>query len=170
MDHAGKIDNGAIDVTTGSGAVRAGFIPDSIAAKRATNHITWLIDNAEAYGRCSIRCAARDGRCASRSLRSMPIAPRTRESLKRGRAVSRRGDRGGAHRSRRRLRLPEIRILLNATWILNTARPLRKFFAARGVAADHIEVRGMSRFPHFMHAKLVLDRRVARPSCSARPS
>jgi phosphatidylserine/phosphatidylglycerophosphate/cardiolipin synthase-like enzyme len=51
---------------------------------------------------------------------------------------------------------PEIRILLNASWILNTAGPLRKFFARRGVAAERIQVRGMSRFPHFMHAKLVL--------------
>ena len=49
-----------------------------------------------------------------------------------------------------------VEILLNASWILNTARPLRKYFASRGLTRERIEVRGLSRFPHFMHAKLVL--------------
>ncbi|MEP7065230.1 MAG: phospholipase D-like domain-containing protein [Gemmatimonadota bacterium] len=116
----------------------------------ARNQTDWLIDNAAAYAplleslrnaRRSIHIAqlAFDPDCAAYSSDSSSRDAVIAETL-----IERATNEG-----------PEIRILLNASWMLNTARPLRKFFAARGVA-KRIEVRGMSRFPHFMHAKLVL--------------
>ncbi len=115
----------------------------------------WLIDNAEAYGPMleSLRRARRsvhiaqlafDADCAAYSGGSRAGVP-SRDAVLADALVELAAGDG-----------PEIRILLNATWILNTARPLRKYFAARGVPARKIDVRGMSRFPHFMHAKLVL--------------
>jgi len=131
------------------------------AGARAGNHADWLIDNAETYGRLleSLRGARRsvhiaqlafDADCAAYSGGSQTRSPSDD-------AVIAEILIGLAKESG-----PDIRILLNATWILNTARPLRKFFAKRGVAPARIEVRGLSRFPHFMHAKLVLiDQREA---------
>ena len=121
----------------------------------------WLIDNAEAYGplleslrgaRRSIRVAqlAFDADCAAYARGSRAGVPAPDAVIAEALIDLAAGDG------------PEIQILLNATWILNTARPLRKYFAARGVSSQKLEVRGMSRFPHFMHAKLVLiDQREA---------
>lgn len=54
----------------------------------------------------------------------------------------------------------DIRILLNATILLDTARPLRQFFTKRirGHAAmtGRIRVRGVRRFPNFLHLKIVI--------------
>ena len=54
----------------------------------------------------------------------------------------------------------DIRIILNETFLLDTARPLRRFFARRleGIAPlpGRIEVRGISSFPRLLHAKLVI--------------
>jgi phosphatidylserine/phosphatidylglycerophosphate/cardiolipin synthase-like enzyme len=115
----------------------------------------WLIDNAEAYGPLleSLRGARRtvhiaqlafDADCAAHT-RGSRTGMLSRDAVIADTLVELATGRG-----------PDIRILLNATWILNTARPLKKYFAACGVPAKRIEVRGMKRFPHFMHAKLVL--------------
>ena len=54
----------------------------------------------------------------------------------------------------------EVRILLNESLLLDTATPLRRALAARGASA--VEVRGVSRFPQLLHAKvLVVDDREA---------
>lgn len=119
------------------------------------NRTEWLIDNAEAYGpllaslrraRRSVRIAqlAFDADCAAHANTDLSGVP-PRDSMIAESLIDLAAKHG-----------PEIQILLNASWILNTARPLRKFFASRGISAEQIEVRGMSRFPHFMHAKLVL--------------
>jgi phosphatidylserine/phosphatidylglycerophosphate/cardiolipin synthase-like enzyme/uncharacterized membrane protein YbhN (UPF0104 family) len=54
----------------------------------------------------------------------------------------------------------DVRIILNETFLLDTARPLRRFLAGRleGSAAlpGKIEVRGISSFPRLLHAKLVI--------------
>jgi phosphatidylserine/phosphatidylglycerophosphate/cardiolipin synthase-like enzyme/uncharacterized membrane protein YbhN (UPF0104 family) len=54
----------------------------------------------------------------------------------------------------------EIRILLNETFLLDTARPLRRFFAerlgARPRGPGTIEVRGVSSFPRLQHTKMVI--------------
>jgi phosphatidylserine/phosphatidylglycerophosphate/cardiolipin synthase-like enzyme len=123
--------------------------------EQSQNRVEWLIDNAASYGPLleSLRVAQRsvhiaqlafDADCAAYTSDSSPGAL-ARDAVIAEALIDLAMTDG-----------PEIRILLNATWILNTARPLRKFFAGRGVAAEKIEVRGMSRFPHFMHAKLVL--------------
>jgi phosphatidylserine/phosphatidylglycerophosphate/cardiolipin synthase-like enzyme len=122
---------------------------------RARNRTEWLIDNSEAYGplleslhgaRRSIHIAqlAFDADCAAYSSESAGH-PRSRDAVIADSLVDLATGDG-----------PEIRILLNASWILDTARPLRRYFARCGVPEEKIEVRGMSRFPHFMHAKLVL--------------
>lgn len=125
------------------------------AGARADDRVDWLIDNAETYGRLleSLRGARRsvhiaqlafDADCSAYSGGSQSGSPSDDTVI--AEILIGLAKESGA----------DIRILLNATWILNTARPLRKFFARRGVAPDRIQVRGLSRFPHFMHAKLVL--------------
>ncbi len=121
----------------------------------AATRVDWLIDNAETYGRLleSLRNAHRSIRIAQLAFDADCVAfaggslsgSRSDDEVIAELLIDLARNRGA-----------EIRILLNATWILNTARPLKKFFAARGVAEKRIQVRGLSRFPHFMHAKLVL--------------
>jgi phosphatidylserine/phosphatidylglycerophosphate/cardiolipin synthase-like enzyme len=151
MDDAISLEN--LSVTTPARTPRAiSSVPHFASSATRTE---WLIDNAEAYGPLleSLRRARRsvhiaqlafDADCAAYTSDSSTAAPSPDAVIAEALIDLAMADG------------PEIRILLNATWILNTARPLRKFFAGRGVAAEQIEVRGMSRFPHFMHAKLVL--------------
>jgi phosphatidylserine/phosphatidylglycerophosphate/cardiolipin synthase-like enzyme len=63
------------------------------------------------------------------------------------------------------LRAPvDVRILLNATLLLDTSRSLRRYFverlaavgAGRGSPPGAIEVRGVSRFPQLLHAKMIV--------------
>ena len=55
-----------------------------------------------------------------------------------------------------------VRILLNSTLLLDTRRPLLKFLATCKRDASLVEVRGISRFPQLLHAKLVvIDERQA---------
>jgi len=148
-------DDGAIDLTTESSIVDGALAHGPLVAERAANRVAWLIDNAEAYGKllASLHGARRsvhiaqlafDPDCAAYSGPSLAASP-SRDAVI-AEALIDLATTAGA----------DIRILLNATWILNTARPLRKFFARRGVRAERIQVRGMARFPHFMHAKLVI--------------
>jgi phosphatidylserine/phosphatidylglycerophosphate/cardiolipin synthase-like enzyme len=48
----------------------------------------------------------------------------------------------------------DVRILLNASLLLDTAKPLRAFL--EGVGASGISVRGVGRFPQLLHAKMVI--------------
>ena len=54
----------------------------------------------------------------------------------------------------------DVRILLNATLLLDTTGPLRRFFAARlgalNGAPGTVGVRGLSRFPQLLHSKMVI--------------
>lgn len=124
-------------------------------AEPSTNRTEWLIDNAEAYGplleslrsaRRSVRIAqlAFDADCAIHA-HAATAGAHSRRSVIAESLIDLAQERGVT-----------IQILLNGSWILNTTRPLRKFFDSRGVSADQVEVRGMSRFPHIMHAKFVL--------------
>jgi len=132
-----------------------GVLPRDLAGARTGTDVRWLIDNAEAYDRVlesiagarhSIRiaqlafdfdCIAYGGGADERERSDDVVIAETLI----------------AHAEHEE---PRIQILLNATWLLNTARPLRRAFAKRGVPAHRIQVRGFDRFPHFMHAKLVL--------------
>ena len=155
MTDDGVFDDGVIELTTASSIPEDGPACGTLVAECATNRVAWLIDNAEAYGPLldSLRRARRsvhiaqlafDADCAAYSYDSPTGAPSCDAVI-----AETLVELATAH-------APEIRILLNATWILDTARPLRKYFRSRGISTDKIEVRGMSRFPHFMHAKLVL--------------
>ena len=155
MDEAAAFDEGAIELTSETAIVDAHRVRGPSTATRVSNRVAWLIDNAEAYGelieslrgvRRSVRIAqlAFDADCAAYSGASVAASP-SHDAVIAELLI----DLASTIK-------PEIRILLNATWILNTARPLQKFFARRGVASERIEVRGMAKFPHFMHAKLVL--------------
>ena len=147
-------------IATGERRARAIDAPEPamrvpLTASHRQNHVDWLIDNAESYGRLleslhraerSVRIAqlAFDADCAAYVGGSLTGSAANDEVIA-DILIALVRDRGA-----------KIQILLNATWILNTARPLRKFFAARGMSPAQVEVRGLSRFPHFMHAKLVL--------------
>lgn len=50
----------------------------------------------------------------------------------------------------------EVRVLLNASLLLDTAAPLRRFLDAAGVDRRRFRVRGMSLFPQLLHAKLLV--------------
>lgn len=54
----------------------------------------------------------------------------------------------------------DVRIILNETFLLDTARPLRRFFAerlsGRPPLPGTIEVRGVSAFPRLQHAKMLI--------------
>lgn len=53
----------------------------------------------------------------------------------------------------------DVRIVLNETFLLDTARPLRRFFATRlghRTLPGTIEIRGVSSFPRLLHAKIVI--------------
>ncbi|MEO6210810.1 MAG: phospholipase D-like domain-containing protein [Gemmatimonadaceae bacterium] len=119
------------------------------------DRVDWLIDNVQTYGRLldSLRRARRsvhiaqlafDADCTVYADDSLPAF--VSSDVVMAEVLI---DLAREHRV-------EIRIVVNATWILNTARPLRRFFARRGIAREKIEVRGLSRFPHFMHAKVVI--------------
>ncbi len=55
-----------------------------------------------------------------------------------------------------------VKILLNSTLLLDTKRPLLKFLAGSKRDASLVEVRGISRFPQLLHAKIVvIDERQA---------
>ena len=125
--------------------------PPAIDATRARSRVEWLIDNAEAYERVlrALRGARRsihiaqlafDADCAACGISAGARSEVTLLDVLVERAMH---------------DVPDVRIVLNASWLLNTARPLRRAIAARG-AAGRIAVRGFDRFPHFMHAKLVI--------------
>ncbi|MBA2686549.1 MAG: phosphatidylserine/phosphatidylglycerophosphate/cardiolipin synthase family protein [Gemmatimonadaceae bacterium] len=80
-----------------------------------------------------------------------------------------------------------VRILLNATLLIDTLRPLRQFLATNSPECANLELRGVSCFPSLLHAKIVVvdsktaflvgspfvngywDSRLHRPRDTARP-
>jgi len=135
--------------------------PELVEGPDTTNHEStpeWLIDNAEGYDRMlqAIASARRsvwmtqlafDADCIAYAKDdSAPAAGGTILAESLVAAV---------------VRAPiDVRILLNATLLLDTARPLRRFFAARLAALNPIlgtlRVRGLSRFPQLLHCKMVI--------------
>lgn len=49
-----------------------------------------------------------------------------------------------------------VRILLNATLLIDTLKPLKRFFDSRQLNCPGLELRGVSFFPHLLHAKTVI--------------
>lgn len=123
----------------------------------------WLIDNAEAYDRIlrAIGSARRslwvtqlafDADCVAYK-RDLPAQPDGAPSESAGTVLAEAVLAAVA-------RAPvDVRILLNATLLLDTARPLGRFFAARlagAPPAGSIRVRGVSCFPQLLHAKMII--------------
>jgi phosphatidylserine/phosphatidylglycerophosphate/cardiolipin synthase-like enzyme/uncharacterized membrane protein YbhN (UPF0104 family) len=123
--------------------------------------LEWLIDNAEAYDRMlqSIATAqhsvwmtqlAFDADCIAYER----DAPRDSASWGAGTVLAETLLAAVA-------RAPvDVRILLNATLLLDTTGPLHRFFAARLGALNGVPgtvgVRGLSRFPQLLHSKMVI--------------
>jgi phosphatidylserine/phosphatidylglycerophosphate/cardiolipin synthase-like enzyme/uncharacterized membrane protein YbhN (UPF0104 family) len=149
----------AMAVATLAGARRAGVaIAETPAYERFIEPqtspqpaIEWLIDNAAAYDRVmhaidSARrsiwitqlafdadCQAHESSGPARTIADALVSAAERGPI-------------------------DVRIVLNETFLLDTARPLRRFFARRlaPAAPGRIEVRGVSSFPRLLHAKLVI--------------
>jgi phosphatidylserine/phosphatidylglycerophosphate/cardiolipin synthase-like enzyme len=113
--------------------------------------VEWLIDNADAYRAIvdAIRGARRSIRISQLALDADCVAydagggqdestPLVGELV----AACRRG--------------VQVRVLLNASLLLDTVAPLRRHLASVEAGAGRIRVRGVSRFPQLLHAKMVV--------------
>ena len=114
--------------------------------------VRWLVDNSEAYAalldaigaaRCSVWMTqlAFDADCLSYSNTEQTDARLGRPLIDAIIAASTE-------------RAVDVRILLNATMLLDTSTPLRAFLARRG--ASRVQVRGVRDFPRLLHAKIVV--------------
>lgn len=130
---------------------RIGEEPDS-----APIHVDWLIDNGEAYE--SLVGAVRDARESIWiSQLAFDVDCKAFASDKGGSEADASGESlldailatSGQHRV-------AVKILLNSTLLLNTKRPLLRFLAGRKLDAGLVEVRGITRFPQLLHAKMVI--------------
>ena len=119
-------------------------------AHAATERVRWLVDNADSYEMLLDAVA--------RARRSIWICQLAFDADARARAPNA-SDASGSplldalvHASRERG--VAVRILLNATVLLNTASPLRAVL--RDVTDADVRVRGIARFPQLLHAKMLL--------------
>jgi phosphatidylserine/phosphatidylglycerophosphate/cardiolipin synthase-like enzyme len=118
--------------------------------------LDWLIDNSEAYD--SLLQAVREARTSIWiSQLAFDADCRAHSS---GGAESKKAEAGEglldvilATSEEHRV---GVRILLNSTLLLDTKRPLTRFLAGCKRDSELIELRGMSRFPQLLHAKMVI--------------
>ena len=128
--------------------------PAELLATAAATDVQWLVDNADAYRELLAMIAAAE--------RSIDITQLAFDADCRAYAGA--ADHEGASlldalcaASARGVR---VRIVLNASALLDTARTLRAALALRG--EKRIVVRGFDRFPQLLHAKMVIvDEQVA---------
>jgi phosphatidylserine/phosphatidylglycerophosphate/cardiolipin synthase-like enzyme len=108
----------------------------------------WLIDNAAAYNRLvkSITGAKASIRITQLAFDADCIAYGTGHTPD----VSLAGIVAAASRDRG----VDVRILMNQTLLLDTVTPLRKWLIAH--SARNVKVRGVTRFPQLLHAKMVI--------------
>ena len=123
-----------------------GGSPDSAA-------IEWLIDNERAYDRILEAIAG-----ARRSIWISQLAFDA-DCVAYGRDGSRRSIAEALLAAAARGAI-DTRIVLNETFLLDTARPLRRFFAGRLAGlppgGGTIEVRGVTSFPRLQHTKMLI--------------
>ena len=122
----------------------------------ARNHTDWLIDNCEAYE--SLVSAVGDAR------ESIWISQLAFDAD--CRVYGSENARSGADTHGETLLAAiltasaqhrvSVKILLNSTLLLNTRRPLLRFLSERMIDPELVEVRGISRFPQLLHAKIVI--------------
>ena len=118
------------------------------APRQHQEECEWLIDNAAAYDRIiqSIVAAKSSIRISQLAFDADCIAYGSGESAD----ISVAGVVAAAARDRG----VDVRILMNQTLLLDTVTPLRKWLASH--SAKTVRVRGVSRFPQLLHAKMVV--------------
>ena len=121
--------------------------PKQVSAE-ITDGCEWLIDNAAAYDRIvgSITGAKSSIRITQLAFDPDCIAYGTGHKPD----VSLAGIVAAASRDRG----VDVCILMNQTLLLDTVTPLRKWFVSH--SAKNVKVRGVSRFPQLLHAKMVI--------------
>ncbi|HUQ48427.1 MAG TPA: phospholipase D-like domain-containing protein [Gemmatimonadaceae bacterium] len=120
----------------------------AVVSTDADRECQWLIDNAAAYDRVvkSITGAKTSIRITQLAFDADCIAYGTGHKPD----VSLAGVVAAASRDRN----VDVRILMNQTLLLDTVKPLRKWFISH--SAKDVNVRGVKRFPQLMHAKMVI--------------
>ena len=142
----------------------AGVAYAALPGASAENRLEWLIDNAEAYDRVlrAVRSARRSIWITQLAFDADCVIYADGADPERERSSSGPAD---AVLAETLLAVAtsapvDIRIILNATILLDTARPLRRYFMkkvrAQGAMAGRIRVRGVRRFPNFLHVKMVI--------------
>jgi phosphatidylserine/phosphatidylglycerophosphate/cardiolipin synthase-like enzyme len=121
---------------------------------RPADRVAWLIDNADAYRAIvtAIRLArdtiwisqlALDADCVAYDVVPSATTPGSSTTIVHELLdATRRG--------------VEVRVLLNASLLLDTVKPLRTYLAGVRADSSRIRVRGVSAFPQLLHAKMVL--------------
>ena len=123
-------------------------VDDALAeALDERDETSWLIDNEAAYE--SVNSAIE---CANTSIWIAQLALDSDCSVKRGSGdtlldtiLDAAVDRG-----------LDVRILLNASLLLNTTKPLARFLKQSGSLSPRVQIRGVSAFPQLLHAKMVI--------------
>ena len=127
---------------------------------RTESSVEWLVDNAEAYDSLvsAIRGARRSVWIAQLALDADCVAyahladdDAARDDSPAGVVLAR-----VLLEATTTPRPLDVRVLLNTSLLLDTAKPLRRFLAAAGADPARFRVRGISRFPQLLHAKVVV--------------
>ena len=126
------------------------------SAHPPTESIEWLIDNADAYGRLleAIRGARRSIRIAQLALDADCVAYLDESPIGDGAARCSTGEVLVERLLAAGARGASVSVLLNATLLLDTTRPLRRFLTA--VQRSGLQLRGTRRFPQLQHAKIAI--------------
>jgi phosphatidylserine/phosphatidylglycerophosphate/cardiolipin synthase-like enzyme len=130
---------------------------DELNVADARASITWLIDNADAYRALLAACdearasiwisqLAFDADCQVFSSRTGVTANDASCDVRLADAVLAAAETRGV----------EVRMLLNASLLLDTVAPLRDYARAAGADPLRVRIRGVSRFPQLLHAKVVV--------------
>jgi len=138
--------------------------PDGTARASPLHRPEWLIDNADTYARLlvAIRAARRSVWITQLAFDADCVVYASDAAHERARPRAARHD---TVLSESLLSLVahaavDVRILLNATILLDTARALRRHvarhLAARAPIAGRVSVRGVRRLPNFLHVKMVI--------------
>ena len=124
--------------------------------RSARNDIDWLIDNSEAY-QSLVRAVgeARESIWISQLAFDADCKMYAGDSGRSGADVRGENLLAAILATSARHRV-SVKILLNSTLLLDTRRPLLRFLSDQKIDAELVEVRGISRFPQLLHAKMVI--------------
>jgi phosphatidylserine/phosphatidylglycerophosphate/cardiolipin synthase-like enzyme len=144
-------------------AVRAAVAPESRASAEllprapvaTADRVEWLTDNASAYRAfvALVRDARSDVWVTQLALDADCVAYDVPEEHRPGKQTTVALAEELRRAARRGVR---VRVLLNASLLLDTVAPLRKWLATAGSGAGRIHVRGVRRFPQLLHTKMLI--------------